>query len=288
MSKTCIFCDSPLAKGLWSDEHIIPIWLQKDLGSFRASAIEVYQSDGQERVRRLDLNSYVAGRCCEKCNTGWMNALENAVRPVIRKLFSAEATLSELSEDERRILSVWTLKTVYVVYSVGRTWNTIPRAHIRQLFETQTVPEGVHVIGSHVYATERFASRSLGKWKVFGRLSDEQRAQIAESSYKLVWQFGNVLLSACHLSVVGWKVGLNPFIHFPLSSEPSALAWLAPETGIAKTDRPQIQLRTFVDSIVAVGDDLPVRETITYGDQRWIVFPTPRKWELFRPPPVGG
>lgn len=47
---------------------------------------------------------------CQKCNTGWMSRLENAVEPIMKRMFD-KTDADQLSEPELAILARWTAKT---------------------------------------------------------------------------------------------------------------------------------------------------------------------------------
>ena len=106
MTKTCVFCEGTLA-GVGKGEHIFPQWLLKHLGLPKSdlmfqgvgAAASLDVEGKSERVHGTW--SFLEGRVCTDCNTGWMERLETKARPTLKKLMDGTVNLFLLTEEER-------------------------------------------------------------------------------------------------------------------------------------------------------------------------------------------
>lgn len=102
--KPCLFCGQA---GSLSREHVIPKWVGKALG-----AREVVE-ERSGAIRRMDALAVVLPQVCVRCNTGWMNAMEQRVRPFLEPMLlgSASALPVVLDPAQQTTLATWAVKT---------------------------------------------------------------------------------------------------------------------------------------------------------------------------------
>jgi hypothetical protein len=106
--KHCIFCGSDKRR---SREHIWSRWLHKHIPGPRT----------QRHIRsgksyQGDLTSVSLRVVCEKCNSGWMSAAEEAAKPILLPLIRGQPCV--LSEKTQAVLARWiALKTMVLEYA---------------------------------------------------------------------------------------------------------------------------------------------------------------------------
>lgn len=114
----CYFCDGRAVK--WSHEHIIPQWLQDDLGMRHEVFSPTYHFMDQ-RHERGDVpatNLVAAEGICKDCNSGWMSQVESDFQPYVR--------------GRRRDVPIepivrWFVKTAFVLNVSQNTRLLVPR-----------------------------------------------------------------------------------------------------------------------------------------------------------------
>jgi hypothetical protein len=125
MPRSCIFCGrTPVTR-----EHVMPRWLTAVLpeqARFRGQDQQfVLQPPGGARSRlvlphremREPFNAMTVKAVCAKCNGGWMNALEEAARPVLTSLIKGESRQLEI--DDVETIATWTVKTALMAQLTG-------------------------------------------------------------------------------------------------------------------------------------------------------------------------
>src|SRR5579871_990204 len=108
VSKPCAWCgrtDSRI-----SEEHVIARSFKKDCpppGPAQSPTLVLRDAvRGKEGIRaNFDITSRFA---CRDCNSGWMNALDQEVRPIVRPMILGEPT--RLSVADQHVLSRWAVK----------------------------------------------------------------------------------------------------------------------------------------------------------------------------------
>jgi hypothetical protein len=131
----CLFCGT--AGGL-TEEHIYPDWLRK-LG-FRGEGLREIVFDGDPTRSVLQKGgpfSKTLKIACTTCNGQWMSGMEQAAKPILIDLFTAQAPAA-LDQAKQLILARWAFKTVAVLSRIGRT-NPFPASHCRD-FHANDVP----------------------------------------------------------------------------------------------------------------------------------------------------
>lgn len=105
-STPCVFCGTA---GSLSTEHVVPKWVRKILQPNQP----VLEFRGDTRVAASETLAIVFHEVCVNCNTGWMETLEQATRPILCPLLlgAAPGTWRVLDPDQQAILATWAVKT---------------------------------------------------------------------------------------------------------------------------------------------------------------------------------
>jgi hypothetical protein len=122
----CLFCGRPWGEARRSDEHVLPQWMRKHetdlLKSSQAGYSAGFDLDDQARefvelpalltTKKSSLLALKTREVCIDCNNGWMSRLEQAARPLIRRLAEAAQTSQPLAltVKEAKVLAVWCQK----------------------------------------------------------------------------------------------------------------------------------------------------------------------------------
>lgn len=106
MTKVCVFCgEIPLTK-----EHVLSRWLKVALDpTMRRVRYIRLNSDGVHHHDAPPLNEQVKV-VCSGCNSGWMNQLEESVRPFLPSLIRGQSWT--LDTRDQTSLASWSLKTL--------------------------------------------------------------------------------------------------------------------------------------------------------------------------------
>lgn len=150
--KNCIFCQSPLSgryehgklrgQKRKTNEHIFPQWLQQYLSLEKQPLkIQILESD---KSRELVYDSFLTP-ICRECNQGWLSDLESKAKPVLQPLIDGTQQ-DNISLENRRILSLWLLKTAIVLNAASlrrQEEPLVPAEHYHFLYEQRCIPEGV-------------------------------------------------------------------------------------------------------------------------------------------------
>jgi hypothetical protein len=127
ISSNCLFCGRPWGEVRRSDEHVLPQWMRRHESDLLKTSHSAYSAgfdlDDQARefvelptvltTKKSPLLTLKTREVCRRCNNGWMSSLEEAARPLIRRVAEAAQTGASLSltVNEARILAVWCQKT---------------------------------------------------------------------------------------------------------------------------------------------------------------------------------
>jgi hypothetical protein len=127
ISSGCLFCGHPWGEVRRSDEHVLPQWMRKYESDLLKASHNAYSAgfdlDDQARefvelptvltTKKSSLLTLKTREVCTSCNNGWMSRLEEAARPLIRRVAEAARTgeATTLTVDEARTLGVWCQKT---------------------------------------------------------------------------------------------------------------------------------------------------------------------------------
>jgi hypothetical protein len=115
VSQPCIFCDNSAG----NREHLWPQWIldRKSFGPFRLKrpgAPEVILNNTELTVKSV----------CEKCNNGWMSALEGDAKPLLEQMFDDKPLALDLHR--QRIIATWITKMAFLFDSTkGRNATNV-------------------------------------------------------------------------------------------------------------------------------------------------------------------
>lgn len=246
MPRTCIFCETPLRGGKLgnkSDEHIIPKWLQVELGVWADLSQEITTcGDDQEQLRSHNLLAFVCGNVCRSCNEGWMSRLEVAVKPTLMSLVRQERSVTSLSAEEAKVISFWAAKTA-ITYLNGCAAPIIPPlAHCREIYFDQMAPAEVYVAGSDLAAGESYGVTASRKWRLYSdppNFDLNEWSLLTQCSYKVTLLLERLMLTVLFQPVSYWWIGLNPNVFHILHGDGSKIRWVLSETKdlVPPTDR---------------------------------------------------
>jgi hypothetical protein len=88
------------------------------------------------------MGSFVFGRICEGCNTGWMKRLEDAVKPIITGLLEGNLRPEQLRPKEKLILAKWVVKTAVVQTHATQSERPIDPVYLNPSLEKETSTPG--------------------------------------------------------------------------------------------------------------------------------------------------
>ena len=252
--KKCIFCNTILS-GNRSNEHIFPQWLLDHLQIRDAEITPTHFSRSSGKAvstRKHTADDLLAGRICERCNSGWMSDLENEVKSNIVALISAEKEVVDLSGDERIALARWAAKTAYLLNFASNYHKNVPDDHYSYLYShDNSLPNGVTVLAQQHHGKLKFYWLQQAEWVTYTDESlDEEIAHLLESqSYKITLQFGKLILLVAYLPHPSLKFILWRGIHVPL--------W--PHHGpVASYDRENFPWYDSIEAVVAFHSGLQV------------------------------
>jgi hypothetical protein len=152
--RNCIFCGSA---GPLHLEHAAPQWLLtavQDAGGGEPGI--TYAWFGPEEEPRTWRGPEITVRnVCDPCNHGWMSALENVTKPIVKPLL-ADLTFS-LGTDEQGVLARWALKTAMVFASIVNS-PAFTQSEREAVASAAHVPlDGIRVwIGRHAVSNEMY------------------------------------------------------------------------------------------------------------------------------------
>jgi hypothetical protein len=127
-------------------EHAWPKWLDKE-APLRTAATNVTMSSRigpGVRAKNLRVRNQKVRRVCHACNGGWMNDLENNVKPILRPMLKGISRT--LNKSEQAILATWVVKTAWMLEFLDSSIRRpVPADHYRYLKEHQEPPPSTDV-----------------------------------------------------------------------------------------------------------------------------------------------
>jgi hypothetical protein len=142
----CIFCGgSPTTK-----EHVFSRWTHKYMPPRQTGkAQSVIAVEHAEKIESTEykmpgeMRDWQIKCVCARCNNGWMSRLEDAAKPIMKRLIEGRRT--RLSEADKRIIAAWAALKVMIVHH-----RNIHPARRRQLMTKLKPPKGFTVwIGNY-------------------------------------------------------------------------------------------------------------------------------------------
>lgn len=223
-TRVCLFCSTPLTRANASREDTVPKWLQAELGIAAAEVRPTLTAPtGEQLEQRIHpVDQLRTGGICRSCNNGWMSELEGYAKPVLCDLISNRRALTTLRKSERQLLSRWAVKTAYVL-DAGGLEARVPLEHLRSLYTTATLPKNVYVFAKQQSRTQPWYY-AVGGWWNHAQITEDAKATVANRSYKIALQFGDLILVVVHWPLTGWN----------LRVEKGELVKLAPDLAVVK------------------------------------------------------
>lgn len=131
--KPCVFCSTT---GALSTEHVVAKWIRKTLQI--SEPVKIYS--GTTYLSSAETLAIVFHEVCTSCNTGWMERLESAARPVLEPMLlgAAPGTFRILSPDELAVLATWAVKTSLLLTLSefrGQEYGWIPVDTLQWLYQ---------------------------------------------------------------------------------------------------------------------------------------------------------
>jgi hypothetical protein len=222
---TCVVCEGSLQRGKRAKEHVIPVWLQDDLGVARSTVkskviglpdsvydfrVNVPQPPmALKKDRQHHFPKLLAGNYCSECNNGWMSILEEETKPVLRRLL-ADPLATDVTQAEWLTIARWLLKTAFASeqsHSVGMV--IVPPSHVR------LVRDGKLPGGSAVFLSKSVCDRPdpftwvNRDWvSTIGHRIDRRRVfEAAGRSYKATFHLRQLILTFAFVPpVLGLRV----------------------------------------------------------------------------------
>lgn len=156
--RKCLFCNQALPGKTRAKEHVLrDSWLRA-LGHKKSKIGISLMSPvhGNVGVRQHAADQLQTGEVCERCNGGWMNALDLQVERIVLSLAQSTKDQVTLSEADARALSRWLLKVACCfIYTDSPARRHIPQEVLVNLQREDYLPDGFVC----------FAARSPGKKK---------------------------------------------------------------------------------------------------------------------------
>jgi hypothetical protein len=199
MSALCLFCRAG-GPGVLTKEHVNPQWLlqylelPKDDQLFQAVATSATGAlVGEPRIHSSF--NFVEGRVCDGCNSGWMNRLEIAAKPLLTTLIDGSRPLRSLSASETAVLSKWAAKTAYLHTWAGPLKHPVQLAHLEALEGDSGQPTlGVGVFGMQSEYKQPSAYIQSGEWHQLGGAETWKSYDIPAEAYKIGLQYRGLYL----------------------------------------------------------------------------------------------
>jgi hypothetical protein len=219
MGRRCLFCNEVIV-GNRAKEHVIPQWLIDHLNSSDNTLTQgvAHGVDGEVlEVRLHDMMSYVQGKVCEECNTGWMSKLEAAAKPILIPLIEGGKSLSDSSNEQRVLVSRWAVKTAYVVSATAPKGSDINPEHMRHIAgDSKLPPKGVAVFGRQHTHNGEFSYLLKSDWPEWATVPILGAPQSHPQSYKVALQIRQLMLLVCHWPPPIGSYIIEEGVHFQL------------------------------------------------------------------------
>jgi hypothetical protein len=153
-NSTCVGCGKPFTEVARSREHILPEWLAQEIEQPDLSLKQYRHDDDQaedELLRSHDLGNFAIKNVCKSCNNEWMSRLEGRAKTTLMALMNMQASLLQLSDDQRTTVAAWAIKTAFMIASAQQSITDLPWHLFRQLAEEpERVPNECIVLAAQL------------------------------------------------------------------------------------------------------------------------------------------
>jgi hypothetical protein len=138
-------------------EHLIPRWVSRLLETLSPSEdgydTKLVVSDGSDQETRFSFEAALleipVRAVCTACNSGWMNTLENQVRPILTPLITGAR--HRVSVQDLVTLAHWSSKTVVLVEHVARGAVVLSPSDLDTIRLRGVAPFGYHMRLAYVH-----------------------------------------------------------------------------------------------------------------------------------------
>jgi hypothetical protein len=169
--RRCCFCG---AVGPLTKEHLFSEWTHAIVPQVGNGRYVKARSAGEPKHTVTPIPDSLLNKqikvVCGRCNNGWMNGIEKAVKPIMTPLLRGEETT--LTPADQETLAVWiTLKSMVGELGVQNIKIRVISDEFRQEFyRTKSMPAGWHVwigfYGGTTYCIDAHYNYESGKSKV--------------------------------------------------------------------------------------------------------------------------
>lgn len=131
----------------------MPKWLAQEVELPEVNLKHFLHDEGEADVllRHHGLETFMVRNVCGPCNNGWMSRLEGRAKPLLIELMNMRASLLQLSDEERTVLSAWAVKTAFMIASAQQSIGNLPWVLFRRLSqEPITAPAECFVLGAQL------------------------------------------------------------------------------------------------------------------------------------------
>jgi hypothetical protein len=239
LAPPCIFCNRPSG----SVEHVWPEWLReffRDLLGARATEPDRNDAALMRVLTELD---QTIDCVCDSCSRGWMQRLDDNVRPFLTSMIIGDAT--PLPTGRQRLLARWAAKTSVVMecaYDVPARPPSFACDHLRRF----GVPAGTQVLIGHYDGDTRLLTHERD---LFSTTDDALKPCLSQSTFVM----GKVLV----------QVFADPYRDSApqLADDSSgALFALVPASGRKVTWPPDLSIDDAEYDLIRNGDSAPPRD----------------------------
>jgi hypothetical protein len=139
--------------------------------------------------------SFVQGRICGDCNSGWMSRLETIAKPIVEPLVDERRSLESLNAFEAATLAKWAVKTAYMHTWASPLKQPVQLAHLQALRDDAGAPApGVAVFGMQSLYGRPSSYIQTGHWPQLALPPQTPPSETPAGAYKIGLQFRHLYL----------------------------------------------------------------------------------------------
>lgn len=199
MTAVCLFCEA-YGPGVLTNEHVNPQWLLRHLELpdddqlFQGIASSA-TGELVEPPRIHSSFSFVQGRVCDGCNSGWLSRLETAAQLLLMPLMDGDRPIPSLSVPEAAVVGKWAVKTAYLHTWTGPLKQPVQIGHVRELNGDLGRPvRGVSVFAMQSQYVKPSGYIQSGAWPQAGGLEVTAGGDTPAEAYKIGLQYRGLYL----------------------------------------------------------------------------------------------
>jgi hypothetical protein len=154
--RKCIFCgEGGTAGNQMSEEHIWSKWMHEYLPELpsRLNVIGMHrirqgEYTANEKVRERDVFNRRFRLVCQRCNSGWMGAIEEEAKPLLATIIQGKR--STLLRKHRNSIAVWIALKVMITECIDPADSVITQSERNEFRLTRKIPKSLRIwIGTH-------------------------------------------------------------------------------------------------------------------------------------------